>query len=255
VIAPPATPRATPRPTHQPDPPQDQPGKPIPPGIAEALILTRALIAYGHHLCAIMPMGRLWSAFATVARYLGGTSLDQALQRIQRGTLRAIALENVLRRRAEAGRDLRVLGPHLIHPRPARSRAPAAQPRPEPDPVPTLQQLEAQVSRRPIGHSLTAISLDLGISPSLCTGRFWDRMFQALISYRGNLVHLTQELHRREDRFGTPLGTDNSKPGALPPPPTRERIHHTLGFFVGEPPRLPPWPRHPPALAAGTGPP
>ena len=85
------------------------------------------------------------------------------LTRVQRGTLRLIALENYLLARAKKGRDAAVLSPRERERAPARPTAepPAEEPaRPrrlpfDPDSlhIPTLKELEAEVRRRPIGRA------------------------------------------------------------------------------------------------------
>ena len=96
-----------------------------------------------------------------------------------------------------------------------------------------MAQLDAEVLRRPIGQSIVAICRDFGISPSLCEGSFWNRVFMAIHSYRGNVSNVVLEMQRREKRFDK----DYWKHPNLPlPEQTREGIRRVLGFRIGETP-------------------
>ena len=96
-----------------------------------------------------------------------------------------------------------------------------------------MAQLDAEVLRRPIGQSIVAICRDFGISPSLCEGAFWNRVFMAIHCYRGNLSNVVLEMQRREKQFDK----DYWKHPDLPlPEQTREGIRRVLGFRIGEPP-------------------
>ena len=128
--------------------------------------------------------------------------------------------------------------------------------------LPSMAQLDAEALRRPIGQSIVAICRDFGISPSLCEGAFWNRVFMAIHSYRGNLSNVVLEMQRREKQFDK----DYWKHPDLPlPEQTREGIRRVLGFRIGEPPVDPfrPAPDAPasvaapsaPVAAAATGPP
>jgi hypothetical protein len=121
--------------------------------------------------------------------------------------------------------------------------------------LPSMAQLEAEVRRRPIGQTIVAICRDLGISPSLCTGSFWNQLFTAIQSYRGNLGHVVLEMRRREKRFDTEQWRH---PKLALPEQTREGIRRVLGFFVGETP-VDPFravaPPGAPVAAVATGPP
>jgi hypothetical protein len=272
------------------DPTGDQAGKPVPEGIADVLLLVRILAAYGRHLAAIIPQRGLWRGFATVARFLAAVTMSDTIARIHRGILRAVALERVLLQCAARSRDLKPLASRVHKPRSADAPdtawqaasditwawEPPAAPQPieapvaqestdEPshfshrrplwlDTLPSLAELEKEVRRRPVGRTITAICLDLGVSPTLCAGWFWDRLFQAMTDYRGSVVSVMQTLRRREKQFDK----DDWKRPRLPlPERTREGVRQVLGFFIGEPPvdpfRLAASPY--PAAALGTGPP
>jgi hypothetical protein len=77
----------------------------------------------------------------------------------------------------------------------------------------------------------------------LCAGGFWNEIFQALISYRGNLNGFCDEMRRRETRFEREL---DKHPALGWPEQGRDVVKRVLGFFVGEAP-VDPYPS--PAMA------
>ena len=108
-----------------------------------------------------------------------------------------------------------------------------------------MEQLEAEIRRRPVGRAITEICSDLGISPSLCDGNFWFELLRTMMHYRGNLPRLVKEFRRREVVF---CDTEADRNPALGwPAPTRDGIRGILGFFIGEPPATP-FPLPAPAL-------
>ena len=54
--------------------------------------------------------------------------------------------------------------------------------------MPTLEELEAQARRRPIGRTLVDICLDLAVVPGFCTGRFWHALFDSIRLHRGSIA-------------------------------------------------------------------
>ncbi len=260
----------------QPDPPQDRPTKPVPPNIADLLVIVRILIGYGLHLANTLERRAAGRGFATIAQFFGTARLPAIQARLARGLLRAMALEQVLLARAARGRDLvfyKPRDPDYRPPQPARTQAaqqaaapppprpvhgPDPDEPPDPDNLPTVAQLAAEIRRRPIGRALAEICADLGISPSLCDGNLWFDITCALIRYRGNLPKLMKQFRRREIHF---CDTEADRNPALGwPEPTRPGIRRVLGFFIGEPPLIGEpgaTPLPPPALApaAATRPP
>src|SRR5487761_2257492 len=73
---------------------------------------------------------------------------------------------------------------------------------------PTLEQLEAEIRRRPIGRTIADICRDLGVAPSLCEGSFWNVLFDAIMWYRGNLPKLVLDFRRRQVAFEPELDSD-----------------------------------------------
>jgi hypothetical protein len=248
----------------RPDPPRDRAGKPVPEGIAAVLSVVAVLMTYGRHLAEMVEHRAAWRGFATVAQFFGTAALPGMLAHIQRGMMRAMALQHVLLQRAARGRDLvtlarrirtsRAAPPAAAHAEPDAAEARASRPaevpwveRPASPPprrrlpeeqltletMPSMAQVEAEVRRRPIGQTIVAICRDLGISPSLCEGAFWHRVFMAIHCYRGNLNAVVLEMNRREKVFDK---EDSKHPELGLPEQTRAGIRRVLGFLIGEPP-------------------
>jgi hypothetical protein len=274
-------------------PPKDRPGQPAPARIAEILAVVSVLASYGRHLAQTLEHRAVARGFATIARFFGTVAIDTILAHILRGLMRAIALERMLLRRAARGHDLPILAPRAPSRRqPAAQDAPdtgqtAASAPPaaltaEPDAaaqaaarqaearlarrlagseplthdtLPPMEAIEAEVRRSPVGRTIAAICRDLGISPSLCDGMFWNRLFDAVRIYRGSFGSLVLEVKRREQRFDQ---EEWKHPGLELPEESRGGIRRVLGFFIGEPPVDPfavvaaPMA---PVAAAATGPP
>jgi len=250
-------------PTQQ-GPKPDRAGKPVPEGIAAVLVLVRILLEYGRHLAETLEHRAAARSFSVIAQFFGTARVPEILARLARGILRATALEHVLLARAARGRDLIVLQPRWR----AEPAAPAPQPAPGQEPpkrrparaelpeFPTLEQLETEIRRRPIGHAMADICRDLGISPSLCEGRFWTALYCAIAWYRGNFAKYYKDIRGREVEFAAEWDRDGTR--ALDfPEQTGDGIRRILGFFIGEEPVSPFQPATPPGLpqAVATGPP
>ena len=214
-----------------------------------------------------------------IAVCFGTGRLYAILAHLQRGILRATALENVLLARAARGRDIGFAAPRerpaAAPPAPAdppateqSAEAPVARQRvPRPsrpagwnDPelfMPTLEELEAQVRRRPLGRTLVEICLDLAVVPGFCTGAFWNEVFNSIRWHGGSIGTLMLTKGRREKAFcreqDRKVGSnwDWQKLG-------REGLRRALGFCIGEAVDAPfdPLPELSAAAAAlATGPP
>jgi hypothetical protein len=275
---------ATPCPASPPDPQPDRPGetvpaRTIPERIAALLHTVRILLGYGRHLAETAQHRSASPDFNPIAACFGTGRLYAILAHLQRGILRATALENVLLTRAARGRDIGCVAsrerPAAAPPVPADPPAPA-QPADAPvarkrvpppsrpagwnDPelfMPTLEELEAQVRRRPLGRTLVEICLDLAVVPGFCTGPFWNALFDGIRSYGGSVGTLMQTKARREEAFSR---EQDRKPGSnwdwqkL----GREGLRRALGFCIGEAadPPFDPLPQLSAAAAAlATGPP
>jgi hypothetical protein len=260
-----------------PDPQKDRPGKPVPEGIAAVLAILAVLTGYGRHLAETLEHRAVWSGFATIAQFFGTAALPVILAHIKRGLMRAVALERMLRRRAARGRDLVVLArrsrarriaePTAPQAAPATADAAVAPPAETPpaqqpaaqaarrtapeepltlDTLPSMEEIEAEVRRSPIGQTIVKICCDLGIAPTLCDGGFWNQVFMAIRCYRGNVGNLVLEMRRREKR----LDKEHWKYPGLPlPEETRAGVRRVLGFFIGETPIDPSGPTPEPGAA------
>ena len=104
--------------------------------------------------------------------------------------------------------------------------------------MPSEQDLERQVRRRPIGRTIVDICLDLAVVPGFCTGQFWNDLFDIMRCFGGSVAALMQEKSRREQAFAQ---EQDRKPGSNWDwlSMKREAICQVLGFFIGEPPLEP----------------
>ncbi len=98
--------------------------------------------------------------------------------------------------------------------------------------LPSMEAIDAQVRRTPVGRTIAAICRDLRHFPSLCEGMFWNRLFDAIRLYRGSLPSLVLEVKRRERRFDK---EEWKHPGLALPEDSRSGIRRVLGCFIGEP--------------------
>ena len=277
---------AAPCPASPPDPQTDRPGRTmsgqttpartIPARIAALLHTVRILLGYGRHLAETAERRSASTDFNAVAACFGTGRLCAILAHLQRGLLRAAALERVLLQRAARGRDIGCVAPSeratatayqaaapadlpaggtdqpadppggpaelpdVEQPAAAQVARTAATRRSRPagwnDPelfMPTLEELEAQVRRRPLGRTLVEICLDLAVVPGFCTGAFWNELFDSIRLHGGSVATLMLEKVRREEAFckeqDRTLGSnwDWQEMG-------REALRRVLGCFIGE---------------------
>ena len=284
---------ASPCPVSPPDPQPDRPGqtapaRTIPARIAALLHTVHILLGYGRHLAETAPHRSTSTDFNAVAACFGTGRLHTIMAHLQRGLLRAMALERVLLARAARGRDIGFVAPSERATATAfQAAAPAelpagaanqpAVPPAEPpaaaqvarkaarpsrpagwnDPelyLPTLEELEAQVRRRPLGRTLVEICLDLAVVPGFCTGAFWNELFDSIRLHGGSVATLMQEKLRREEAFSKEqdrtIGSnwDWLEMG-------REALRRVLGCFIGEAAPFDPSPElYVPAAAVPAGP-
>ena len=245
----------TPCPAALDDPPPDRPARTIPAGIAALLHTVRIMLGFGRHLAETAKQRSAGTDFNAIAVCFGTGRVYAILAHLQRGILRAIALERVLIARAARGRDIGFAAPReraaaapaVPADPPAAGQSAEAQvpvkavPRPSRPPgwndpelfMPTLEELEAQVRRRALGRTLVEICLDLAVVPGFCTGPFWNELFGSIRLLGGSVGVLMQEKTRREKAFAKEqdrkLGSnwDWQKMG-------REAVRQVLGFFIGE---------------------
>ena len=234
----------------------------------EAVLAVVAILAnYGRHLTQTLEQRAVARGFATIARYFGTVALDTILAHIHRGLMRAMALQRMLQDRAKSGRDLRVLAPREsrepLAKDPESSQGAASAPpvvlTPEQeaaaqaaarlagerlarriaarekltlDTLPSMAAIEAEVLRSPVGRTIAAICLDLGVSAALCDGMFWNALANSIDWYRGNLGTFIVKLKRREWRFDK---EEWRHPGLELAEETRAGVRRVLGFFIGGP--------------------
>ena len=230
------------------------PGRTMPAGIAALLHTVRILLGFGRHLAETAQQRSASIDFNAIAACFGTGRLSAIIAHLQRGILRATALERVLLARAARGRDIGFAPPgeraaatpaapadppaeqsaetHVPRKPVTRRSRPAGWNDPELY-MPTLEELEAQVRRRPLGRTLVDICLDLAVVPGFCTGPFWNELFDSIRLRGGSIATLMQEKVHREKAFGKEL---DRKPGSNWDwqEMGREAIRRVLGCFIGE---------------------
>lgn len=236
------------------DPPADCAAHTVPARIAALLHAVRILLSFGHHLADTAQQRAKRPGFSAIAVCFGTGRMFRILAHLQRGILRATALERVLLARAARGQDIAFAEPRArTSAAPAAPTAPPAEPqatpaaeckadtRPSRPPVsnnpelfiPSLEQLEAQVRRRPLGRTIVEICLDLAVVPSFCTGPFWNHLFDSIRAYGGSIDELMRERRRREEAYADEqdrvIGSDWSWQEM-----TRDGLRRVLGFHIGE---------------------
>ena len=255
------------------DLPQDRPATTLPNNIEYLLHAARTLLDYSRHLIDSIRHRATTPSFNSIAANFGTANLSTILAHLNRGMLRAKALERVLLARAATGRDIDYVERHKPGPEPAaaapQSEQPGvAEPRPTrrltPHPsrpagwddpelfMPTLEDLERQVRRRPIGRTICDICLDLAVVPALCHSAFWNELFDIMNWFGGgnSVDRLMRTKARRREAFAN---EQDRVRGAnwdwlrL----KRDDLRNVLGFFIGEPPVNP----FDPAAAIATAPP
>jgi len=260
-------------PASPPDPTQDRPGSTMPEHIAFILHAVGILLGYGRHLLATVRHRAAAPTFPTIAACFGTANLATILAHLNRGILRAMALERVLRARAATGRDIHFPTPRIrTDEKPPVPADPQAEPsadqpatrkaRPRPslptgydDPelfMPSPEDLERQVRRRSLGRTYEEICLDLGVVPGHCTPAFWNHLFEIMHYFGGGVANVMREKTRRHEAFAQEQDRKLDSTWDWRDQ-TREVVHQILGFFIGETPVDPFAPT--PAAPLATGPP
>ena len=231
------------------------PAPTIPERLAALLHVVRVLLGHGRRLAETTPDRAASVPFANLAAVCGTYNLPSILARVQRGILRAMALERYLLARAAKGRDIAFVEwrertpakpPAELPEGPREGPQQAPKPgRPPFDPddlhIPTLKELDAEVRRRPLGRTVALICMDLAVVPGFCTGAFWNQMFDTLQAYGGSLAALYKVREHREtsfqkerDRHPESWDRDWKHPGP-------ETVREVLGYLIGEAPILDPF--------------
>ena len=260
------------------DPEQDLPATIPSTNIEFLLHAARILLTYGRHLIDTVRHRATAPNFNAIAANFGTANLATILAHLNRGILRAAALERVLLARAAAGKDIDFIERNtwktlLPEPDPAedpqheqpataarlpttRKQAPrACRPAGWNDPelfMPTLEELERQVRRRPIGRTVYDICLDLAVVPMFCHSAFWNELFDIMNWFGGGraVAQLMTEKTRRRAAFANEQDR-NPKATWDWINISRDALRQVLGFFIGEPPVNP----LDPAAAIATAPP
>jgi hypothetical protein len=260
----------------QPDPPKDPPAPTLPGNIAGLVQVARYLLGYGRHLVDTLRQRAAAPSFDGIAACFGTANLTTILAHLHRGILRCVALERVLLARAATGKDIAFIERHtwttllpepdpepaqpeprqqpaVAHTRARKQTIRASRPTGWDDPelfMPTLEDLERQIRRQPIGRVFSDICLDLAVVPGFCHPAFWNALFEIMTYFGSSVNKLMQEKTRRRAAFDK---EQDRKPGAswdwvnIP----RDKLRDVLGFFIGEPPINP----FDPAAAIATAPP
>jgi len=251
-----------------PDPTRDRAGRTtIPERLAALLHVVRVLLGHGRRLVEIVPDRAANVEFATLAGVWGTYTLPTILARLQRGILRAMALERYLLARAAKGRDIAYVyarqrtpakpaaEPHEGEPA-ARTAEPPAKPQTEPqdapgpkrpsfDPddlrIPGPEELDAEVRRRPFGRTILAICMDLAVIPGFCTGHFWNQISDTLQFYGGSFTTLFKIREHREVSFQKERDKKPETWNFAWKHPPLETVRQVIGYLIGEVPILDPF--------------
>ncbi len=224
------------------------PARTIPESIAALLQLVRILLRHGRRLTETVATKGETPQFASIGVTFGTHNLPNILARIERGIRRLLALDAYLCQRAEKGLEIPFVKPRQAAATPAKARdaeAPAepASPRkrslpynPDSVHIPSMEDLQAEVRRAPIGRTIARICLDLGVVPAFCTGEMGNALLQVLEYYGGSLAKLFAVRRKREIAFQKERDTR---------PDTwvwnwrdlrKERMRQVLGYLIGEEP-------------------
>ncbi len=251
-----------------PDPTQDRAGRTIPERLAGLLHVVRVLLGHGRRLVETVPERAANVEFAALAGVWGTYTMPTILIRLQRGILRAMALERYLLARAAKGREI-----GLVYQRERTPAKPPAEPsegaaegakdagspggqakpgpeemaprRPAFDPddlrIPGPEELDAEVRRRPLGRTILAICMDLAVIPSFCTGTFWNQISDTLMNYGGSFTTLFKIREHRETSFQKERDKKPDTWGFAWRHPGPDTVRQVLGYMIGEPPTLDPF--------------
>jgi hypothetical protein len=222
----------------------------MPENIARLLYIVRTLLEFARHLVATIERRAAMPGFSLFSALFGTAKLPIIRAHLHRGILRATALENLLLQRAATGQDVEAAPRHAAPgaPRADDSADPLNEPLNaqierliaerakhdapiDPDRLPTLEEIEAEVLRRPIDRTMTDICRDLGIVAGMCTRAFWGAVTEAVACYEGSAVSLSGNMqHTSEQCQREQRDAPEQEQGASLYP------HQTLGFKIGKPP-------------------
>jgi len=191
--------------------------------MASLLDLVRKLIDYGKELAATLHQRVADDPYFAVFNY-ATNDLELILARITRGLQRAAALEERLIRardrvrpdhhaRPERQPDLATATPQR---KPRHFRPAAQDSNSPPTHMPTVDQIAAEVRRRPIGAVIADICRDLRILPS---HPLWRDIQNAINKHGGSYVRLLKDLLQRNYQLAAELVAPRDPPFASLPSP------------------------------------
>ena len=237
-----------------PDPAQDHPATTLPNNIEVLLHAVGILLTYGRHLIDTVRSRAAAPNFNAIAACFGTANLATIVAHLNRGLLRAAALERVLLARAATGRDIDFVERRIYVPEPqpvsidpqpeqavatpAALRRRASRPAGWNDPelfMPTLEDLERQARRRPVGRTIQDICLDLAVVPGFCHSQFWNELFDLMTYFGGSIHKLMRQKARRRDAFAKEQDRNRNATWDWLNM-SRDALRQVLGFFIGEPP-------------------
>jgi hypothetical protein len=187
----------------------------LPLAMTALLDLVRKLIDFGKELAATLNQRIVDQPYFAVFNY-GTTDLALVLARINRGLLRAIALEErIARLAARPERKPAPTGsPSQRKPRAARPTVQPAQPADALTHLPTPEQIAAEVRRRPIGAVIVDICRDLAILPC---HPLWRQIQKAINEHGGSYVRLLKHVINRNYALAVEIVTAPEPVGTGPP--------------------------------------
>jgi hypothetical protein len=193
------------------------------------------LLTHGRRLAETVGAKGKTPQFASIGLAFGTHDLPVILARIERGTLRLLALDAYLMQRAGRGRSRsRTAKPPKGDIPKIRRRRPAYNP--ETAHIPSFEEFQAEVRRTPVGRSIARVCLDLGVVPAFCTGEMGNALLQTLESLGGSLSTLFKIRRKREIAFQKER---DQRPDTWDwnwRDTRKERMREVLGYLIGEEP-------------------
>jgi hypothetical protein len=185
--------------------------------LTRLLGLVRSLIDHGRKLAAAVGQRALPNDPALANCRFGTSDIALILSRITLALQRATALEARLERSA-ARPDPKPQPPRALSQ--CTARAPQAPRKPAAaDPrlagLPTVEQIAAEIRRRPVGAVIADICRDLGI---MANHPLWRELHLAIILHGGNLARFVNDMFERA-RFGRHAAIDALSAASAPAPP------------------------------------
>ena len=188
----------------------------MPHNLTAVLALIKVLLRHGRRFAQAITNAAYVAEprFATLASVCGTYDVTVIGARIQRGILRLLALEAYLLKRGAKGREITVFERRPRAPAAPASEAPAPTDAPAPPPrkyrrvydpnqtyIPTLEEMQAEVRRNPLGRTMIRICLDLAIVPGFCESEVWQALYTTWRFYGGYFGTFYKVRGEREKTF------------------------------------------------------